>query len=984
MSSPCNHFSANCIRRHGGYGAKRRILTTVRILPFILTLPILAGAQSASAQEAQTAQVAIEQITVTGSRIVRDGFEAPTPISVLSEAELLRGAGANIADIINELPSLAGSVVPQGSRGVSNGGAGMNNLNLRSLDEKRTLVLLDGQRFVGAQPTQVVDINQLPQGLVSRVDIVTGGASAVYGSDALAGVVNFVLDRDFTGLKGEVSGGITTYGDNENMKVTLTGGVPFANGRGHVLLNGEVSHIAGLRSAPRAWANQGWQTMSNPKYTPTNGEPNLLVLPRVSQTQQTRGGIITAGPLAGIAFGPGGKPYPFAYGPVRFDPWMQGGEWRANDVAGETYSLDNQESRQTTFFRVSYDLTENVEAYIQSIWGHTHTTNLCCSHFNQGNITVQGDNAFIPAEISARITALGLTTIRMGSYNFDLPELISTNNDRHVFSNMVGVEGDVDFFDTAWDWNVYYTRGKSRTSRRFTDRISKNYKRAIDAVFDPQTGNIVCRSTLLGEAGSENCIPFNLFGEGVNSEAAVNYSAGTAYNYANFTQSVFAATVTGEPFSSWAGPVSVALGMEHRKEGGGGIQDRISKGNGYLVGNIRPTEGSYTVTEGFLETLVPLIDGTALGESLDVNAAIRFTDYSTSGYVTTWKVGATYTPVSDITIRASRSRDIRAPNREELFAAGRFAGATIFDPFTSRVITYQREIGGNRDLTPEKANTTGVGVVLQPSWMPGFSGSVDYYSIDVADAIGTLRGQGVIDRCFAGQKVFCDSIVQEPGGGRSGISEGVTPAGIELFIAQQPVNFVSEKARGIDIETSYQFPLDDLVPNWGGEVALRVLATHFIKMSRDDGVNTPTDRAGEATRDGPPNWKYMASATYTNDPWSVTLTGRGISAGVLKNTHIECTSGCPTSTSLAKTINKNSVAGAFWIDASFNYEFLGGDDGDTTMEMFFNVQNLLDKDPPVVTSENSSGTVSFSTYPANPRFYDTLGRMFRLGVRFSH
>ena len=984
MSSACNHFSANCVPRHGGYVAKRRILTAVGMLPFILTLPILAGAQSASAQEEQTAQVQLEEIIVTGSRVIREGYDAPTPLTVIGIEELMRGAGANIADLVNELPSFAGSVVPQGSRGVSNGGAGMNNLNLRSLDEKRTLVLLDGQRFVGAQPTQVVDINQLPQGLVSRVDIVTGGASAVYGSDALAGVVNFVLDREFTGLKGEVSGGITTYGDDENMKVTLTGGIPFADGRGHVLVNGEVSHIAGLRSAPRAWAEQGWQTMSNPNYTPTNGEPNLLVLPMVAQTQQTRGGIITAGPLEGTAFGPGGKPYPFAYGPVRFDPWMQGGEWRANDVADETYSLDNQESRQTAFFRLSYEMTENIEVFAQSIWGHTHTTNLCCSHFNQGNITVQGDNAFIPAEISAQITALGLTTLRMGTYSFDLSELISTNNDRHVLSNMVGIEGNVDFFNSEWDWDMYYSRGSSRTSRRFTDRISKNYNRAIDAVFDPQTGNIVCRSTLLGEPGSENCIPFNLFGEGVNSIAAVNYSAGTAYNYANFTQSVFAGTVTGEPFSIWAGPVSLALGMEHRKEGGGGIQDRISSQNGYLVGNIAPTKGSYTVTEGFIETLVPLVDNTAFGESLDVNAAMRFTDYSTSGYVTTWKVGATYTPISDITIRASRSRDIRAPNREELFAAGRFSGATIFDPFTSRVITYQREVKGNRALTPEKANTTGVGVVLQPSWIPGFSASVDYYSIDVADAIGTLRGQATIDRCFEGQAVFCDSIIQEPGGGRPGITEGVTPAGIELFIAQQPVNFVSEQARGIDIETTFQFPLDDLFPNWGGEVALRGLATHFIKMSRDDGVNPPIDRAGEATRDGPPNWKYIFSATYTNDPWSVTLTGRGISAGTLKNTHIECTAGCPTSTSLNRTINDNTVAGAFWIDTSFNWQFLGGDDGDTNMELFFNVQNLFDKDPPVVAAQTSSGVVSFSTYPANPRFYDTLGRLFRLGVRFSH
>jgi outer membrane receptor protein involved in Fe transport len=929
-------------------------------------------AQSSATQTQNAQAPTVEEIVVTGTRVVRDGYEAPTPLTVVSMEQIQQMAPANIADYLNTLPQLVGNASPQTSRqSISGGGAGLNTLNLRSLGGTRTLVLLDGQRSVGSQPTGLVDINTFPQQLISRVDVVTGGASAQYGSDAVAGVVNFILDKNFVGVKGEIQGGITTYGDDRNWNIKLSAGTGFANNRGHFLVSGEAAHIDGIMGVPRAWAKQGWHIILNPAYAVGNGQPFQLVLPQTSQSNQTPGGIITAGPLKGIAFGPGGTPYEFNYGTLISDPWMQGGDWVANDITasmpggyyGAGDQLDPSETRQNTYARLSYEITDDIEVFGTWNWAYDNNFTICCSNFDPGDLTVKADNAFIPASLQTQMTALKLTSLPFGTMSADLPP-ISARNTRKLARYVVGGNGKFDAFGSSWTWDGYYQAGNVGADKRFMDRLKTHLTQALDAVRAPN-GAIVCRSTLTNP--SNGCVPFDLFGVGVNSAAAVHYASQYSYAYETYREEVMAANLRAEPFSVSAGPVSFATGIEHRVEAGGGIQSADNAANNSYVGNQAPIFGSYNVTEGYLETVVPLANDASWAKQVDLNAAARFTNYSTAGFVTTWKVGATYTPIADIRFRVTRSRDIRAPNRTELFAAGIYTGNLVNDPFHNNTpVNVQSLQVGNPKLVPEKGDTTGLGVVVQPRFFRGFNASVDYYSIDISDAINTVSRQDVPNRCYAGETAFCSALTFDP---ITGYLSGVVV---------QPTNFVVQRERGIDLEASYTLKMESLVSSWNGDLSFRGLATRYITDYTDDGAMLGVTRAvGNNGSNGPPHWKYQLIASYTDDPIVLSLTARGISPGVTSNQNIQCTSGCPAINVNTVTINNNYMPGAHYWDLGFTYSF---NVGDADLKSFFTVRNLFNTSPPIA-AQGPQGA-AFATPPCNAALYDCLGRQFRAGIRF--
>ena len=966
----------NTVSRAHGQGTwsavRRGALNTTSALA--LTASAVMASPVAAQQTAQA--ITVEEIVVTGSRVVRDGYEAPTPLTVVGVEQIEAAAPKDIADFVNQLPALAGSVTPQSQAGaLSNGAGGINALNLRGIGTARTLVLLDGQRSVPSTQSNQVDVGAFPQQLISRVDIVTGGASAAYGSDALSGVVNFVLDKQFTGIKGEISGGITGYGDDEDWKVTVAAGTPFAGGRGHFLVSGEVSRRAGILGDMsgnlhnRPWLQGIDGILNNPGYTPTNGQPEYIVRPNVAASAATYGGIITSGPLKGTAFGPGGTPYQFQYGLVS-GVYMSGGEWQTSDVTG-AYSLDPKHSHQTIFTRASYDLADNVNVYAQFSWDHTGHESYFGVSGELNTLVMKSDNAYIPTTVAARLNALGVTQFTFGSWVDNMHE--GAFNERWVSRYIVGASGNFAAFEEDWSWDAYYQKGVTRASQySLGNKLKPVYAAAIDAVVDPATGRIVCRSTLSNPGNG--CLPFNVFGRGVATEASLlalvgGHFFGNSYRYENFGQDVFAGNMRGAPFSSWAGPVSVAFGVEHRKESATGIVDANSLAGNWYAANYRPTIGSYNVTEAFVETVIPLAKDVAWADSLDLNAAVRATDYSTSGYVTTWKVGATWDVTDGVRLRATRSRDIRAPNVGELFTSGIRGLTYVRDPFSGNMNAQAETITtGNLNLKPEAADTTGIGVVVQPQFLPGLSASVDYYNINISDAIGTVATQQTIDNCFSGNQVFCSGLQRDNVNGVLTITK----------VFSQPFNFVNELNRGIDFEASYNLRLADYVESWDGTLSARFLATHFMKNRISNGVNEPTDWAGRnGGGNNLPNWKYNISLAYTGDPVSVVLTGRGVSAGVFDTAYIECTSGCPTSTVTHRTIDNNQIAGAFYVDANFTYKLVTESAGD--LSFFFNVSNALNKAPPSVPN---SGGLLYAGKGTNVTLYDILGRSFRAGVRF--
>ncbi len=939
--------------------------TTASVVAILATMPA-----TVLAADAQSAAAPLEEIVITGSRIVRDGYEAPTPLTVVDTAAIAGSATANIADQLRTMPVFAGNFTPTAGTGSpSSYGGGLNTLNLRSMGANRTLVLIDGQRVVSSRLDGVVDVNTVPQQLIQRVDIVTGGASAVYGSDAITGVVNFILDKQFTGVKAEISGGITDYGDDENYRIALSGGFPFAGGRGHIILSGEVNNKAGIMDNPRPWNDTHVGVINNPAYGTGPGQsrnvPERLVRDDV-ELWYTKGGIIDRGPLKGIAFGEGGVPYMFNFGGLTSGIYTAGGDYKQTAVR-DTKSLDPIARRKSAFFRAGYDVTDSVNVFAQLSWNASFDDNKGFPHYQAGNgPVILSGNPFIPASVQAQMTAQGITSFQIGSMNYDLP-LIGSRSTRQVNRNVVGAEGKFDAMGTGWSWDAYFQNGYTRISYDATGVTRPSLRKlAVDAVRHPTTGAIVCRSTLTDP--TNGCVPYNPMGTGVNSEDVITYltSGTTAHTNLKLVQNVWAGTITGEPFSNWAGPVSVAVSAEYRTEKGKAVPDALTRLSDWQAGNFLPFSGKYNVKEAAIETVVPLAKGLAFADTWDLTAAFRATDYSSSGYVSTYKIGSTYAPVPDVKFRATRSRDIRAPNLGDLYNNVNAGFYTALDLFTNTVPTFILEQNGNPNLGPEKGDATNLGVVFQPTFAQGLSLSVDWWDIKLKGALATPSLNQIIQFCYEGNQAQCANITRAGGPGTA----------ITRMI-QAPFNLAVQKTRGIDFEGSYRMALADVFGDVPGDVGLHVNATKYLKNYTNNSLSTPTDTVGENSGGAPPNWTLTSRLDYSLDGLSTSLTARAMSSGTNNNSFIVCSTACPISTANNRTINDNHMPGYLYFDASLSYRF---DVGSSEMETFFNVKNLMNTDPAkIAQTADGFGYIGHQTNAAK---YDFLGRVFRAGVRF--
>jgi iron complex outermembrane receptor protein len=916
---------------------------------------VLAQATSADAGQSPS----VEEVTVTGSHIVGNGYQAVSPLTVLNTEDIKASAPSNLSDYVNEIPALAGSVSPQTSNAsISAGTAGVNALNLRALGTNRTLVLLDGRRSVGSTVTGVVDINDFPQQLVQRVEVVTGGASAVYGSDAVSGVVNFILDKKYTGIKGAIEGGETTYGDDPYRKFDLTIGKGFLGDRLHVLVSGEYADRDGIYGVPRAWNDKGNYIITNPAYKAGNGLPQYELTANAGLSNATPGGIITNTALRGTNFGIGGAPGQFAYGSQVLDPWMVGGDWKSVQV-NNSQSLDADDRRKSIYGRASYQVNENFEIYGEASWNKHASLGWTGVQSNQGNVTIMSDNAYIPASVKSQLVAQNIKSFSLGTTNADLP-IRKTDNQRLVDRFVVGADGQFNMLNRDVTWDVYAQNGVTHTTE-VARGITNNNALALaqDAVVNPANGQIVCRSTLTSPGNG--CVPLDRMGIGVASPAALNYVLGNPYRKEMFEENVAAANFSFRAFDDWAGAVSIATGVEHREEMVNGFVPPQYQ-SGWFVGNFLPTKGYYQVTEGYVEAQVPLAPG------LDFSGATRITGYSTSGVATTWKAGLTYQPVQDVRLRVTESRDIRAPNLNDLFASGTSRTNILTNPADNTNIQFLEVTTGNTQLKPEVARNFGMGAVFSPHWIPGLDFSVDYYSIEIKGAIGSVTSQIIANRCFDGQSVYCNAITYGTSADGSAVISKVS---------LQPFNFAQLKAQGLDFEGSYSMDLADVYAPLGGTLSLRAMATDYLENYTNNGIDPPTDTAGQNTGDGPPSWRYHLSATYSNDPWTVSLIGRGVSAGTYSNAYVTCTTGCPLSTVTNTTINNNHIDGAFYVDTTLTYGF---EAYGTNVEAYFSVQNIANKDPALV-AYGPAGT-AYGNPSTNQGMYDILGRVFKVGVRF--
>ena len=917
-----------------------------------------AGAGAALAQDQQ----AIEEVTVTGSRIGRSGMATPVPVTTLDSAEMSTLGPGLLMNAVNQLPQFSNNIMPdpQSTGRYAAGADGQSFVNMRGMGANRTLVLLDGRRVVPTSNAGSNDINLFPEALIQRMEVVTGGASAAYGSDAVTGVTNFILDTRFTGVSALAQGGVSRHGDGENQKLSFTYGTEVGS-RGHFV--GSVEYFSSdslVGWDKRSWFND-WALIQNPD---PNG-PTLITVPNVSTTQYTYGGLILTGPMAGHQFLADGSVVPFRRGEIVGTNSQSGGDGvnirRHMEIMPEI-------ERRNAFAHASFDVTDATTLFVQGIIADSrgdYQTSQTALHAPFGDATIFRDNAFLPDVVRIAMEEAGVESFRMGRRSTlnELRQERGSKND--VYSITIGADHE---FDNGWQLTSYYQYGKNeRQNTSYTTRQDRVY-RAIDAVLDG-SGNIVCRSTLTFP--DDGCVPANFFGEGNVSAAAEDYIMDWRVGTIEVAQHFAEVAAFGDIHDGWgAGPISAAFGASYREDtldayvdeppglpsaispdfeqGYRGLPPNlVGDSELYLANEMLTANGGYSVNELFSEVNLPLLSDRPAVSHLELNVAARYADYSGSGGVLAWKGGLDWRLNDQVRLRATRSRDTRAANLGERFIWLRSSGG-VDNPWTGETGVPPRDgtiAGGNPQVEPELSDTLTFGIVYQPARINDFSVSLDYYTVDIRDAIAQVGLNNIINQCFT-EGSFCNLIQQDP-----------TTLEI-LRVDDVYINLDEATASGWDIEARYGFQLGST-----HSFTFRVLGSYLDENSISTPLGTKVERAGFGTY---PKLTATAMLSYHNGgAFDATLSSRYIGDATISNVRVE-----------GIDVDHNRVASANYLNLRLGYDFSPrvGD-----FSLFANIENLLDKDPPMAVNTLSGWTGS----PHTNSNFDQIGRRYTIGFRYA-
>ena len=946
-------------------------------------------AQDSSVQADPADAPSSDQIVVTGSRVVTDGFSAPTPVTVISGEQLLTNTPTTIGEGLNKLPQFANSVRPSSAQFGPESGAS-TQLNLRSLGPQRSLILLDGRRVNPSTATGVVDIAILPEELVERVDIVTGGASAAYGSDAVAGVVNFVLDTDFTGFKGVIQGGVTDRGDNLNGKVSATYGTSLGD-RFHVLLSGTFYNAEGVEN----YRKRDWFQSCAPINTPGvaggfPANPLRYNVCNANTTLMAPGGLIVGtsaripANVIGTEFLEGGVPAAFQFGTMRTRTMMVGG---TQEDQGIDFQPLPELRRATGYARLNWDATDNITLFADALVAQSKASyrGTLMQFYDTTALTIFEDNAFLPEAIRQRIdvTPNGpgnpADFVRLGT---SMPgtgflQNVGISDTQRYTAGFTGEFG-------KWTVDAYYEHGTNLQSIYGNGNVTiARVFDAVDAVRDPATGRVVCRTQLTNP--SHACVPYNVLGATSASQEAINFvKTGPGGNGSSTRErtkeDVVEVAARSSLFESWAGEVGVALGAGYRSESVNRAVDPGSNGpkisclqvnpncadpypiprgvpssylarplGAYFFSNQQPIIGGYDLWEVFGEAAIPLARDVPFLQSLDLNLAARYTNYSLTGGVTTWKAGISWQPIDDFRFRANRSRDIRAANLTELYSSSAAGAGAINERLpngTLRTSTVVNLASGNTNLAPERADTLTVGGVFTPTFAPGVELSVDYYNISISEAIGQLGAQNIVDQCVAGASDLCSLIERDADGVIFRVNNGY-------------LNISELKTSGLDIEASYRTTFGS-----DNSLGLRMIASRVFELSTQIQDRAPIDRAGQTGASGGiAKWNFNIDANVRLGAFGVGINERIIGAGLYDATWVE-----------GVDIDDNDIPAIAYTDLTASYRF---DVGEKEWQLYGTINNLLDQAPP----RKAGQFFVFGTIPSNSSLFDSIGRAFTVGLR---
>jgi len=962
----------------------RFVLSALRLPGALLISTAAAATSFASAALAQDAAPppvaaadageAVETIVVTGTRLQASGFTAPTPVTVTGSQAIENRAKLNVAEALNEIPAFIPSSGPSQATRNFSAALGFSTVDLRGLGAGRTLVLLDGRRLVPGTPSGLVDVSVIPTNLIDRVETVTGGASAAYGSDAVAGVVNFVLRDRLEGVRGGVQAGTSEHGGNTEYGANIAVGHGFLDDKLHVIAGVDWSRNDGILSQyEREWGAREAGYVGLSANRPAGVPANVLGYGH-HMTAMTPGGIINNGPLRGTAFGPGGVPFKWDYGTLAGPTYQLGGDGFGYSDSSIRHLVHPTE-RLVSLVRLNYDVSPTTTLYVEGGFARGRVNTQGSEPRTPDPVLITLANPYIPAATRAAMVAAGITSFNLGRYSDEF----GPGTNEAINKMQRGVVGAKGTIFGKWNWEAFVGSGRTITHAAFRNASSTRFYQAVNAVMGPN-GVPVCGDVtttpwfrgkdanrqqqildtinFTGSSKSNVCAPFNPFGKGSPSQASIDYIRTEFDQRIIITQNVAAANVSGSPFSTWAGPVQVAFGAEGRRDGAKQNADNCGINACNDGVNLVPLEGSSAVYEFFGETGIPLLKDSRFGRSLEFNGAIRRTHYRYSGWVTTWKVGGTYEPTDWLRLRATQSRDIAAPSVTQLFQLGAANGLAITHPITGVSASVRTLTTGNRNLEPETGDTFTGGFVLTPrgGLLDGLRLSMDYYHISVKGVIGSVGGAEVVRRYFVlGQKQYADFITFD--NSDMGFS----------FINVQLQNLTQRLIDGIDLEASYRVPIDRL--NLPGRFNISTLVSwtnRFQTIDDSTGTRTVVNQVGY----GIPRWRTNTTFNYDLGRFSTTLSARSFSGSRINRSWIGPDD--PTyNPALPNSTNYNHAPRLMYWNLSARYDIIR--EGNRQLQLYAVVNNLFDKDPPIVAMPLTEG---------GGIQYDFVGRDFKVGARF--
>ena len=866
---------------------------------------------------AQEDEQVLEEVVVTGSRIPRKDLYAVSPVNVVSTESIELSGVNDMATLLNELPSagVPGSVDTATNFRTTT--TGLNTVDLRNLGEARTLVLVNGRRHVGGSAgSPTVDISMIPSQLVERVEIVTGGASAVYGSEAISGVINFIMKDDFEGVELYGRYGDSDLGGAEEEDLSLLAGSNFADGRGNATIYIGYSDQGILESKDRDLsANDARNSSFGPK-------GNFFVPSLTTLNEST-------------------------------------GQWDKSFVAAEDGFNRNQvriirvPTKRTQFnANLTYEINKHVNFFSET--GYNDLTafsrlepTIVGEFISVGdipNIRIPIDNSFIPDELKAARLADDPDAEEIRMYR-RFVELGPRTSDvqRRIFRTVFGINGAL---NDNFDYEVYYQYGnfsQDQTNGGVFNTL--NFYNALRTTVD-EDGELRCRRDFAHSAG---CVPLNVFGRGSIAGDALDWVNVDSQLTSRMKQRVASASIFGTAMELPAGPLGIALGVEWREEKSRFNSDSLAQ-SGLTSGNTTPnTVGKYDVTEYFVEAVIPLLTDMPGIEYLGLEVAARAADYSTVGNTESYKASVDWRLLEGLRFRGGYSTAVRAPNIDELFDPGSetfrsfvdpcalggvggasatgesgdtydaqtpevqarcatIAGTATLDPFFGNIRSAGGFSGGNPNLTEESADTYSYGFVYSPIQVPSLNITVDYFNIEITDAINGFSAQTAVDQCVRQgsfpNNAFCSLISRDP----------VT--GLVLRIDNRQINVAEFQAAGVDIAVDYSLQAGP------GDLRINMNATHSLKNDFTAFAgDAPVDSQGEI---GVPDWKANINFIYD---WANFRFGW--STRYLQGVNVE-----------NDRPNFGSISSFMYHDIQVRYTL------DEKYEFYVGIDNIFDEEPP--------------------------------------